>query len=105
MVLKRRNRKILFTLILSDVVFTVLSFLLAYEIRFHFGIFNVGKGIPPIEQYLKLTPFLAIIWIIVFSILGLYRSRRGKSPIDEFFSLMPSYGNFAHIKILEFKKI
>jgi len=88
MVLKRRSRKILITLIASDVFFTALAFILSYFIRFHSGFFTSPKGIPQFSQYYSLLPIIVIIWIIVFFVQGLYRARRGKSVIDEFFSIM-----------------
>jgi len=88
MVTRKRNRRILVALILSDIFLTAVSFLSAYQIRFNLGIFSISKGLPPFSQYYNLVPFIIIIWLAVFSLQGLYRPRRGKSLIDEFFSIM-----------------
>ena len=88
MIMKRKNIKISLIYLLSDLLLTSLSFLLAYYCRFHSNIFDIPKGIPPFKQYYNLLPMIIVIWLFVFSIQGLYRSRRGKSLIDEFFSIM-----------------
>jgi Undecaprenyl-phosphate glucose phosphotransferase len=88
MVIKRRNIKIFLIYLFSDLVITSLSFLLAYYIRFHSAFFEVPKGVPPFKQYYSLLPMIIVIWLFVFTLQGLYRSRRGKSHIDEFFSIM-----------------
>ena len=88
MVIKRKNLKISLVYLFSDLILTSLSFLFAYYIRFHSSLFEVPKGIPPFKQYYSLLPMIVIIWVLVFSLQGLYRLKRGKSLIDEFFSIM-----------------
>lgn len=88
MVIKRRSIKIYLIYLFSDLVITSLSFILAYYIRFHSAFFEVPKGVPPFKQYYSLLPMIIVIWTLVFTLQGLYRSRRGKSHIDEFFSIM-----------------
>lgn len=88
MVIKRRSIKIYLIYLFSDLVITSLSFLLAYYLRFHSALFEVPKGVPSFKQYYSLLPMIIVIWTLVFTLQGLYRSRRGKSHIDEFFSIM-----------------
>ncbi len=88
MVYKKRSRKILSLLVLNDVFFTSLAFILAYFIRFHSGAFSSPKGIPEFSQYYNLIPVIIIIWLSVFTLQKLYRARRGKSLVDEFFTIM-----------------
>ena len=86
--------KTLSTLMLLSVdgLMIALSFLSAYWIRF----FSPFKPIidrvigdrwtpPPLEPYLQALPLIAFIWLLVFIITGLYRSKRGGSRIEEFY--------------------
>jgi Undecaprenyl-phosphate glucose phosphotransferase len=90
-VVKRYNRLLIAFHVLSDAVLGVLAFLLAYAIRFHLGPFNalvpVTKGVPPLVQYVSLTPFVAVLVPAAFHLQGLYRLRRGRSRVDDFFAV------------------
>lgn len=67
----------------SDMLALVLAWLLAYALRFY-GPFSVSKGIPDWPLYLKLTPFILIIWFSVFSMGGVYsRNKRPSSIFHE----------------------
>src|SRR5258708_7021168 len=44
-------------------------------------------GIPPLSQYLLDLPFIALIVPLGFQLQGLYRLRRGKSRVDDFFAV------------------
>ena len=46
------------------------------------------KGHPPLEQYLNVLPFIALIVPLGFHLQGLYRLRRGRSRIDDFFDVL-----------------
>src|SRR5206468_2754385 len=66
------------------------AFLTAYLLRFHSGIATlipITKGVPPLRQYIDLVPFVAVLVPIGFHLQGLYRLRRGRSRVDDFFAV------------------
>ncbi len=70
-------------LIASDTAIVALSWLLAFYLRFNAG-FAIPKGVPDSHLYLKLTPFIAIIWLLVAEISGFYqRSIIRRSAVRE----------------------
>ena len=52
------------------------------------GLIPVTRGMPPLEQYLNVLPFIAVIVPVGFHLQGLYRLRRGRSRIDDFFNVL-----------------
>jgi Undecaprenyl-phosphate glucose phosphotransferase len=85
---RRFNRLLVALHILNDAIIGVVAFLLAYVIRFDLGLFPVTKGQPPLTQYLDVLPFVAAIVPLGFHLQGLYRLRRGRSRIDDFFNVL-----------------
>jgi Undecaprenyl-phosphate glucose phosphotransferase len=73
--------------VISDSSLGLLAFMLAYALRFHTGLIPVTKGIPPLRQYIDLMPFIAILVPLAFQLQGLYRLRRGRSRVDDFFAV------------------
>src|SRR5262249_51487223 len=73
--------------VLSDALIAVTAFLLAYTLRFHTGLIPITKGIPPLRQYINVLPFVAIVVPLGFQLQGLYRLRRGRSRVDDFFGV------------------
>src|SRR5687767_9904686 len=63
------------------------AFVLAYAIRFESGLIPVTKGYPPLEQYLRVVPFVALLTPLAFHLQGVYRLRRGRSRVDDFFAV------------------
>src|SRR4029078_6089063 len=47
----------------------------------------VRGGVPPLAQSLRITPFISLLVPIAFQVQGLYRLRRGRSRVDEFFGV------------------
>ena len=90
--LKRLNRIVVGLLVASDVVATTLAFYAAYYIRFLSGIVPQPVEIPPLSQYFNILPLVIVLFPAVFALNGLYKSRRGRSRIDEFFSIFVSAG-------------
>jgi Undecaprenyl-phosphate glucose phosphotransferase len=92
--LKVRLRMMVATLVAIDVVVTALAWVLAYLLRFHVdavtALVPVTKGTPELSRYLLLLPFMALLWPAVLYFHGLYRIRRGRSRIDEFFAIVAS---------------
>jgi Undecaprenyl-phosphate glucose phosphotransferase len=84
----RRHRLLVFLYVVSDALFAAWAFVLAYIIRFDFGLIRIRKGIPPFEGYLKVVPLVALLTPVVFYFQGVYRLRRGRSRIDDFFSVL-----------------
>ena len=45
------------------------------------------RACPPFEQYLNMLPFIGLIVPVAFHVQGLYRLRRGRSRVDDFFAV------------------
>src|SRR6478609_7385338 len=69
----------------------VTAFIIAYELRFHSQLISslipITKGMPPLQQYINVLPFIAILVPLGFQLQGLYRLRRGRSRVDDFFAV------------------
>ncbi len=85
-----QTRRIVAAFVLTDVVATGLSWALAYALRFHSGLIEAPKGVPDFNRYLLLFPLMAVVWPSVLYFHGLYRVKRGRSRIDEFFAIVVS---------------
>ena len=85
---KRHNRLLVAFHVGTDAVLGMVAFLLAYAARFDSGLIPVTRGYPPLEQYLNVLPFVAVIVPLGFHLQGLYRLRRGRSRIDDFFNVL-----------------
>jgi Undecaprenyl-phosphate glucose phosphotransferase len=84
--MRRYNRLLVALFVASDALLGMGAFLVAYLVRFQSGL-PVPKGYPPLEQYLRIAPFIGILVPIAFQIQGLYRLRRGRSRVDDFFAV------------------
>jgi Undecaprenyl-phosphate glucose phosphotransferase len=84
---KRHNRLLVAFHVISDAVLGISAFLIAYLIRFYTPLVPVTKGVPPFRQYLMLLPFIAALVPIAFHLQNLYRLRRGRSRVDDFFAV------------------
>ncbi len=85
---KRHNRLLVAFHVFTDAVLSMMAFVLAYVIRFETGLIPITRGFPPFEQYLNVLPFVALIVPLGFHFQGLYRLRRGRSRIDDFFNVL-----------------
>ncbi len=85
---KRHNRLLVAFHVITDAMLGMAGFVLAYLLRFETGLIPVTRGVPPIEQYLNVLPFVALIVPLGFHFQGLYRLRRGRSRIDDFFNVL-----------------
>jgi Undecaprenyl-phosphate glucose phosphotransferase len=85
--MRRFNRLLVAYYVLSDATLAAGAFLLAYLIRFETGLIPVWEGVPPFEEYLYLAPFIAVLVVGAFHVQGLYRLRRGRSRVDDFFAV------------------
>jgi Undecaprenyl-phosphate glucose phosphotransferase len=85
--LSRHNRLLVTLYLLSDALIGASAFILAYALRFYTGIIPITKGIPPLRQYINVLPFVAVVVPLGFQLQGLYRLRRGRSRVDDFFGV------------------
>jgi Undecaprenyl-phosphate glucose phosphotransferase len=87
--MRRYNRLLVAFYVVSDAVLAMAAFVLAYILRFHVltAIVPATKGVPPFEQYLNMLPFIGLIVPAAFHVQGLYRLRRGRSRVDDFFAV------------------
>ncbi len=65
----------------------VAAFVLAYVLRFESGLIPITKGYPPFSQYVNVLPFVGVLVPFAFHVQGLYRLRRGRSRVDDFFAV------------------
>ena len=84
---RRQNRLLVTLYVLGDALMGVLAFALAYYIRFDSGLIPLIKGRPPFGNYLQIIPFIAILVPLAFQLHGVYRLRRGRSRVDDFFGV------------------
>jgi len=86
--LKKYNQLFLSTLIISDSLVILSSWISAYYIRFHSGWISSASGIPPLDQYLSLLIPIWFLSLINFKIVGLYEPLRGKSPWVDYYNII-----------------
>jgi Undecaprenyl-phosphate glucose phosphotransferase len=85
--LRRYNRLLIAFYVASDALLGLSAFIIAYTIRFHTGLIPITKGIPPLRQYINLLPFVVAVVPLGFHLQNLYRLRRGRSWVDDFFGV------------------
>ena len=85
--LGRHNRLLVVFHVISDALLGLSAFIIAYALRFHTGLIPITKGIPPLRQYVNVLPFIAILVPLAYQLQGLYRLRRGRSRVDDFFAV------------------
>jgi Undecaprenyl-phosphate glucose phosphotransferase len=83
----RHNRLLVAFHLVSDALLGLSAFIVAYILRFHTGLIPITRGLPPLRQYLNVLPFIAIVVPFGFYLQGLYRLRRGRSRVDDFFAV------------------
>jgi Undecaprenyl-phosphate glucose phosphotransferase len=84
---KRYNRLLAAFYVVSDALLAMTAFVLAYLIRFETGLFTITKGLPPFAQYVTVLPVVAAVVPFSFYMQGIYRLRRGRSRVDDFFAV------------------
>src|SRR6476660_5314112 len=85
--LRRYGRLLIAFYVISDAVLGSIAFGLAYLVRFSSGLIPVIKGYPPFQQYVAVLPFIAVLVPLGYQLQGLYRLRRGRSRVDDFFTV------------------
>ena len=72
----------------GDLLATLAAFLAAWFLRFEFEVIPLTKNVPAFAPYLRLVPFVVVLWPVVFYFHGLYQSRRGRSRVDEMLTVV-----------------
>ena len=83
----RHNRLLVAFHVVSDALLGLSAFIVAYALRFQTGLIPISKGIPPLRQYINILPFVVVAVPLGFYLQGLYRLRRGRSRVDDFFAV------------------
>jgi Undecaprenyl-phosphate glucose phosphotransferase len=84
---KRQQRLLTAYFVATDAVLAMLAFIAAYVVRFETFI-PAPKGQPPFAQYAVLLPFIALAVLVGFQTQGLYRLRRNRTRVDDFFGVL-----------------
>ncbi len=87
--MRRYNRLLVAFFVGADTLLGMAAFLCAYLLRFEVldSLLPISKGTPPFGQYLRIAPFIGLLVPIAFQVQGLYRLRRGRSRVDDFFGV------------------
>ena len=85
--IRQRHRSTVGIYLTSDVVATIAAFFTAWYLRFVVQIVPVSH-VPDFKRYLTLLPIILVLWPVVLYFHGLYQIRRGRSRIDEGFTLL-----------------
>jgi FlaA1/EpsC-like NDP-sugar epimerase len=85
---RRYNRLLVAFYVITDALLAMWAFIFAYGVRFESNLIPVTRGIPPIENYFKILPFIAVLTPLAFQLQGIYRLRRGRSRVDDFFAVL-----------------
>jgi Undecaprenyl-phosphate glucose phosphotransferase len=88
--MRRYNRLLVAFYVLTDALLGMAAFVAAYLLRFETWIATlipVTKGQPPFEQYVNVLPLLGVLVPLAFHVQGLYRLRRGRTRVDDFFAV------------------
>jgi len=89
--MRRYNRLLVAYYVITDALLGTAAFTLAYLLRFETTLADlipVTKGQPPFGQYVNMLPFIGALVPIAFQVQGLYRLRRGRSRVDDFFAVL-----------------
>ena len=83
----RYRRSLAAYYVVSDALLGVAAFLGAYLLRFKLDLIPVTKGVPPLEQYLVVVPFVGLLVPAAYYFQGLYSVRRNRTRVDDFFAV------------------
>jgi Undecaprenyl-phosphate glucose phosphotransferase len=86
--LKRYNRLLVALHVVADFGAAMAAFALAYVVRFQSGLLAVTQPPPPLMRYLALAPGIALLVVLAFQLQGVYRLRRGRTRVDDFFGVL-----------------
>ena len=86
--IQERHRKTAGLYLFTDLAATLAAFLAAWLLRFEVEVIPLTKNVPEFGPYLRLVPFVLVLWPMVFYFHGLYQSRRGRSRVDEVLTIL-----------------
>src|SRR5690349_14877741 len=73
---RRVSQSLVAWFLLWDLALTAVAWLGAYSVRFHSGLFESSRGIPPLALYLRALPLVLIGGMIAFRLAGMYEVHR-----------------------------
>jgi Undecaprenyl-phosphate glucose phosphotransferase len=85
--LRRHNRLLVAIYVVADLCAGATAFALAYFVRFE-TILASPRGQPPFREYLEILPFVAMLVPAAYHLQGLYRLRRSRTRVDDFFAVL-----------------
>ena len=85
MITKRRQLTFSGVLLIADALVISVSFLFSYWFRFYSGLMSTTKGIPPLEPYFVASIVVALLWVLIFWMVGLYESRQVLARDEEIY--------------------
>jgi Undecaprenyl-phosphate glucose phosphotransferase len=86
--LRRHNRLLVAIFVMADFAAAIVAFALAYWVRFETGLMPLAVDPPPFYRYLAIAPAIGLLVILAFQLQGLYRLRRGRTRVDDFFGVL-----------------
>jgi Undecaprenyl-phosphate glucose phosphotransferase len=89
--LRRYNRLLVAVHVIADFFAAATAFVLAYLLRFESPIVEivpVTKGTPPFLRYATIAAVIGVLVVLAFHLQGLYRLRRGRTRVDDFFGVL-----------------
>ncbi|MCC7007464.1 MAG: undecaprenyl-phosphate glucose phosphotransferase [Acidobacteria bacterium] len=86
--LRRHNRLLVAIYVVADLIAAFVAFTAAYLVRFVSGLMAVTQPPPPFLRYVGFAAFAAPLVVLAFQVQGLYRLRRGRTRIDDFFGVL-----------------
>lgn len=76
--------------LINDSLLIILSFILAYWVRFKSGWISVDKGIPPFSYYLYSSFFPMGVWVFLFYLFDLYKTGKNFPYSEELYRILKS---------------
>jgi Undecaprenyl-phosphate glucose phosphotransferase len=86
--LRRHNRLLVAIFVLADFSAALVAFALAYFIRFETSVIGPPAQAPPFLRYFAVSTGVGLLIILAFQLQGLYRLRRGRTRVDDFFGVL-----------------
>jgi exopolysaccharide biosynthesis polyprenyl glycosylphosphotransferase len=74
--------------LILDAVLILVSFVLAYFVRFHVLLFITPGTVPILGEYLNVLVFIILVWLAIFKLIGLYEEKKFTTLIDEIAALI-----------------
>ena len=85
---KRFNRLLVAIHVVADLMAAAAAFGFAYWLRFTIEIVPITKGRPIRSEYVVVGLGMAVLVPLAFQVQGLYRLRRGRTRVDDFFAVL-----------------